>query len=124
MGFVVRVPRDMLQAQAQALADALEAGVDLRRPRPHRRAPDPSRTVAHGVTVSDILHSGGLRCYLCNKALEGEAVEVEHIIPRCHGGTDDRRNLAPACQPCNGKKGGKIVAFNIATRRPEYRWPS
>ncbi len=31
-------------------------------------------------------------------------LEVEHIIPRARGGTDDITNLTVACQPCNNAK--------------------
>lgn len=29
----------------------------------------------------------------------------DHIIPKAKGGCNDRRNLAPACGPCNGARG-------------------
>jgi 5-methylcytosine-specific restriction endonuclease McrA len=35
---------------------------------------------------------------------------VEHIVPRHHGGTDDLRNLAIACERCNYAKGTKLDA--------------
>ena len=41
-------------------------------------------------------------CVLCRA--EGrtvEAVEVDHIIPIKHGGTDDRQNLRGLCRPCH-----------------------
>lgn len=33
------------------------------------------------------------------------AASIEHIVPRCHGGTNDLENLAIACQRCNAEKG-------------------
>ena len=35
---------------------------------------------------------------------------VEHIVPRHHGGTDDLRNLAIACERCNYAKGTRLDA--------------
>lgn len=30
--------------------------------------------------------------------------EVDHVMPFSRGGTDERSNLAPACEPCNREK--------------------
>lgn len=30
--------------------------------------------------------------------------EVDHVIPIAQGGTSERSNLAPACEPCNREK--------------------
>ena len=42
-------------------------------------------------------------CRYCDEP----ATHVDHIIPRCQGGTDDFDNLAAACQHCNLSKGGR-----------------
>lgn len=62
------------------------------------------------------------RCYLCGTSLTATAFEIEHIIPTALGGTDDPENLAPACQPCNGSKGTRIVSFMVATRKPTFQY--
>lgn len=36
-------------------------------------------------------------------------LELEHIIPKCCGGTDNSDNLAPACRDCNRGKSGSIL---------------
>jgi 5-methylcytosine-specific restriction endonuclease McrA len=28
-------------------------------------------------------------------------IHLDHIVPKCKGGTDDLKNLVTACQPCN-----------------------
>lgn len=33
--------------------------------------------------------------------------EIEHVTPRCQGGSDDLSNLVPACRECNRAKGGR-----------------
>jgi 5-methylcytosine-specific restriction endonuclease McrA len=41
-------------------------------------------------------------------AADGEpisAATLEHINPRCHGGSDELNNLAIACESCNQEKG-------------------
>lgn len=42
----------------------------------------------------------GYRCRYCG----GEATEVDQIIPKSKGGTDDAKNLVACCQPCNASK--------------------
>ena len=53
------------------------------------------------------------RCHICRKplSLSGYGLfkarggwEVDHSRARAKGGTDSRRNLYPACIPCNRKK--------------------
>lgn len=39
----------------------------------------------------------------CAKSL-ASGYHVDHVIPLSHGGSNDRRNLALLCQPCNNKK--------------------
>lgn len=50
------------------------------------------------------------RCYWCcrlmtTKRRQPHAATVEHLRPRCDGGTDRRDNLALACRRCNGLRG-------------------
>jgi hypothetical protein len=58
--------------------------------------------------------------------------EVEHVIPRQHGGTDALGNLAYACLHCNRHKGPNLAGLDRAGRRPKlvglfhprrHRWP-
>jgi 5-methylcytosine-specific restriction endonuclease McrA len=52
------------------------------------------------------------KCLHCNAhlviGLDGEPVSratIEHILPQCHGGTNDLANLGIACARCNSEKG-------------------
>jgi 5-methylcytosine-specific restriction endonuclease McrA len=47
----------------------------------------------------EVLWSGP--CAYCG---DRNPTQVDHIIPRSRGGTDDRENLAPACRMCNMEK--------------------
>lgn len=49
-------------------------------------------------------------CIHCGVALYRKQMTVEHIIPKSRGGGDDRENLAPACAPCNLRRGNKRIA--------------
>jgi hypothetical protein len=40
------------------------------------------------------------------------AHQIEHIIPRKHGGTDDLQNLPLACAACNLFKGANLAGFD------------
>jgi hypothetical protein len=42
-------------------------------------------------------------------------LEIEHVIPLAHGGTDDESNLWLACPICNGHKSDKIEARDPET---------
>ena len=44
-------------------------------------------------------HDG--RCHYC----PDPAASLDHVVPRSVGGPGLRRNLVPACVPCNGAKG-------------------
>ena len=39
-------------------------------------------------------------------------LQIEHIIPRKHGGTDDLDNLAIACVRCNLHKGSNLTGID------------
>lgn len=41
-----------------------------------------------------------LRCAWCDVTV-GHEVEIDHVVPRCRGGTDALTNLVPACLDCN-----------------------
>ena len=42
-------------------------------------------------------------------------MEVDHIKPWSHGGTDDLWNLQPMCKPCNRAKGTNMDAIDMQT---------
>lgn len=44
------------------------------------------------------------RCAYCGLPIELAQMQVDHVHPKVAGGTDDLRNLAPACRYCNNYK--------------------
>ncbi|OAI53019.1 hypothetical protein AYO47_05735 [Planctomyces sp. SCGC AG-212-M04] len=66
-----------------------------------------------------VRNRAALRCEYCG-LYEGESPllshQVEHIIPRKHGGTDDLENLALACIACNLFKGANLSGIDPDTR--------
>lgn len=52
----------------------------------------------------------GGKCTYCRTAItyyakRHETLEIDHVIPKCVGGTDDDANLVAACRSCNRSKG-------------------
>lgn len=43
-------------------------------------------------------------CWRCG----APATTADHIVPRAHGGTNDRDNLRPACLRCNASTGATV----------------
>ena len=52
----------------------------------------------------DIIRRAKGRCEACGISSEERALEVDHIIPRNNGGSDDRSNLQALCFKCNAQK--------------------
>lgn len=89
------------------------------------------------MTVSEVVRrrvrlAAGDRCGYCQSAQRYVfgLLEVEHLVPQAHGGTDDEENLWLACRLCNGFKGTRTVASDPLTGRlvrlfnpRKQRWP-
>ena len=54
------------------------------------------------------------RCAYCD--IGGVPLQLDHIVPVTHGGTDEPMNWAPACGPCNSSKGAKPLMVWLANR--------
>src|SRR6516162_8389791 len=60
----------------------------------------------------------GLRCEYCHLTEAQSPVaklQVEHIVPKKHGGVDDLANLALACIDCNLHKGANLTGIDPET---------
>ena len=51
-----------------------------------------------------VLKRAKFRCELCGISADEKALEVDHIIPRNKGGTDDPSNFQSLCYSCNAMK--------------------
>lgn len=60
-----------------------------------------------GTLRYEVLKRAQFHCELCGIAHEIRALEVDHIQPRKHGGTDDLSNLQALCWQCNSMKGSR-----------------
>jgi ATP adenylyltransferase len=70
----------------------------------HRRA---ALGYLSGSLRYEVLKRAGFRCELCGISADERAIEVEHIVPRKHGGEDDLTNLQALCFKCNANKGAQ-----------------
>jgi ATP adenylyltransferase len=70
----------------------------------HRRA---ALGYLSGSLRYEVLKRAGFRCELCGISADERAIEVDHIVPRKHGGEDDLTNLQALCFKCNANKGAR-----------------
>jgi 5-methylcytosine-specific restriction endonuclease McrA len=54
-------------------------------------------------------------CAYCRKEMTHETATLDHVIPKCRGGSNKSSNLVLACWECNQEKADKIIK--------EYRCP-
>ena len=67
----------------------------------HRRK---STGYVPGTIRYEVLKRARYRCELCGVSAEHKALEVDHIIPRNKGGSDDASNFQALCYSCNATK--------------------
>ena len=57
-----------------------------------------------GSVRFEVLKRAKFRCELCGISADDKALEVDHIIPRNNGGSDDPSNFQSLCYSCNAMK--------------------
>ncbi len=67
----------------------------------HRRK---STGYISGTIRYEVLKRAKFRCELCGISAGEKALEVDHILPRNHGGSDDISNFQSLCYSCNAMK--------------------
>jgi ATP adenylyltransferase len=119
---------DLTDAQRDELVSMCDAKVDDYVQRRGAKAYDHRRTALgelSGTLRYQVLSSAGFRCELCGISADEQAFEVDHILPRRHGGQDDDANLQALCWRCNANKGARdatdfrAVRAALDTRQPE-----
>jgi hypothetical protein len=55
-----------------------------------------------------ILHRDQFACRYCGCRPGCDLLEVDHLVPRSRGGSDDAANLVAACKTCNSRKSDTI----------------
>ncbi len=66
-----------------------------------------------------IREQAGHRCGYCQSSQRYVLglLEIDHIIPQAHGGTNDQENLWLACRLCNGFKATQTQAYDPITQQ-------
>lgn len=68
-----------------------------------------------GWEVREYLYAKwGYGCVYCDAPGAGVQVDIDHVFPRSHGGSDRVSNLVPACRPCNERKDNQLVEDFLA----------
>jgi diadenosine tetraphosphate (Ap4A) HIT family hydrolase len=67
----------------------------------HRRK---SSGYVPGTARYEVLKRARFRCELCGISADEKALEVDHILPRNHGGSDELHNFQALCYSCNATK--------------------
>jgi diadenosine tetraphosphate (Ap4A) HIT family hydrolase len=87
----------------------------------HRRV---SSGYISGTLRYEVLKRARFRCDLCGVSADVRALEVDHIVPRNRGGTDDPDNLQALCYSCNAMKRDRDATdFRMVRASYERREP-
>jgi len=63
----------------------------------------------------------GCRCYYCGKQLD-DNFQLDHMDPKCQGGSTTDDNLVASCGNCNASKNGRTVEeYKAAIRNRTYK---
>lgn len=79
-----------------------------------------SRAAKEKPTKAAIYRRDNHTCQYCGSTRN---LTIDHIVPRCRGGTDEWTNLAIACSSCNTKKGHKPLEQTGLKLRKKPRPP-
>ena len=111
VGYRLSLPlSELTDRQRDELIRICDAKADDYLQRRGARAYDHRRTALgelSGTLRYQVLARAGFRCELCGAPADEQALEVDHIIPRRHGGEDEETNLQALCWRCNANKGAR-----------------
>jgi ATP adenylyltransferase len=65
---------------------------------------DSNKDAVRGSVRYQILKEAGGRCELCGVSSREKQIDVDHIVPRSKGGSNDIQNLQALCRTCNANK--------------------
>jgi len=65
---------------------------------------DSNNDAVRGSVRYEVLKRAGGRCELCGDSSRNIQIDVDHIVPRSKGGSNDLSNLQALCRTCNAQK--------------------
>lgn len=71
--------------------------------------------MVYKTTRFHIFKRDNFRCQYCGKSSDETILEVDHLVPRSEGGTNDEDNLITSCRLCNKQKLNHEIVENIYT---------
>ena len=83
--------------------------------------PAQPRTALSVRTRFEIFKRDEFQCRYCGRRSPEVVLQVDHIVPVCEGGTDDRMNLVTSCWECNSGKAGVPLEAVITAEDPHDR---
>lgn len=72
-------------------------------------------------TRFEVFKRDDFTCRYCGKKSPEVVLEVDHIVPRAEGGSDDEMNLATSCWDCNHGKAAVPLAETMTGEDPHDR---
>ena len=115
------------ERQVENLIELCESKLDEYKARRGKRIWQHRRVSAgyiSGTLRYEVLKRARFRCELCGVSADVRALEVDHILPRNRGGTDDPDNLQALCYSCNSMKRDRDATDLREVRESyEYREP-
>lgn len=72
-------------------------------------------------TRFEVFKRDSFTCKYCGRQSPQVVLEVDHIVPRCDGGSNDPINLTTACWDCNRGKGGVSLEQVVTGEDPHDR---
>lgn len=94
---------DQIEELVQLCDERLDSFIQTRGDQPwsHRRR---SSGYIRGSVQYEVFKAAKTRCEACGCSNDERRLEVDHIIPRSKGGSDDITNLQALCYSCNARK--------------------
>ena len=80
---------------------------------------DSNNDAVRGSIRYQVLKAAGGRCELCGASSKDIQIDVDHIVPRAKGGSNEVDNLQALCRTCNAQKRDRDDA-NIREMQAEY----
>ena len=98
---------DLLPDEVNQLIELLQGKLDTKHDSSLYEHRYSGREALSGSIRYNVLTRAKHRCELCGISADLKPLDVDHIVPRSKGGSDDESNLQALCYTCNRSKNNK-----------------